>query len=74
MIATMNLFMRLETATILETSEIPIERHENPDVTLPAYESDPPSPGTNWHDHSGEKFVKEINNAYDEIIHWRKNI
>ena len=38
------------------------------------WEPPPPYPDTNWHDHAGEKFVMEINNAYDEIIHWRKNL
>ena len=61
----------METATILETSKIPsIEREKNPDVT----QADPPYPNTNQHGVSSKHFVEEINNIYNGIICWRKNL
>ena len=63
----------LETSTMVNTSEIPIERNKNIDVTLPFYESDPLL-NTEWHDYSGENFENLINSTYDDIIHWKKNL
>ena len=53
-------------------SEIPIERNENIDVTLPFYKPDPLL-NIEWHEYSGKQFASLINSTYD-IIHWRKKL
>ena len=63
----------LETSTIVNTREIPIERNKSIDVKLPFYKPDPPL-NTEWHEYSGEQFVNLINSTYDDVIPWRKNL
>ena len=57
------------TSEIVNTSEIPIERNWNNDVTLQLYKPDPPL-NAEWHEYSGEQFVNLINSTYNDIIHW----
>ena len=64
---------QLETSMIVNMSEIPIERNENIDVTLPLYKPDPLL-NIEWHEYSGKQFVSLINSTYDDIIHWRKKL
>ena len=58
---------------IVNMNEIPIERNNNIEETLPSYEPDP-QPTPKWHDYTAEQFVNLINSTYDDIIHWRKNL
>ena len=59
---------------IVNMNEIPIERNNNIEVTLPSYEPDL-LPTTNWHDYTAEQIVNIINiiniinSRYDDIIH-----
>ena len=68
-----NINHHIETNMIVNIDEIPIERNNNIEITLPPYEPDP-LPTTKWHDYTAEQFVNLINSTYDDIIHWRKNL
>ena len=49
-------------------NEIPTERNNNIELTLPSHEHDP-LPTTKWQDYTAEQFVNLINSTYDDIIH-----
>ena len=68
-----NINHHIETNMIVNMNEIPIERNNNIEVTLPSYEPDL-LPTTNWHDYTAEQIVNIINSRYDDIIHWKKNL
>ena len=63
----------IETNMIVDMNEIPLERNNNIEITLPSYRCDN-LPTTKWHDYTAEQFVKLINTTYDDIIHWKKNL
>ena len=65
--------METETSTILEADILTIET----DILLaniPKYIPDEPYPNKDWHDMTGLQFTQTIDNIYDEIVHWRKNL
>ena len=68
--------MEIETSAIVNTNILSVEREENLEIfaNLPKYECIIPYPLTNWHDFSGKEFVKKIDNIYNEITQWRKNL
>ena len=65
--------MEIETSTILEADVLTIET----DILLANIANcipDEPYPNKDWHDITGLEFTQTIDNVYDEIEHWRKNI
>ena len=62
-----------ETSTVLEADVLTIET----DILLaniPKYIPDEPYLNKDWHDMTGLQFTQIIDNIYDEIVHWGKNL
>ena len=63
------------TDNILEADILPIERSEKLTANLPPYASNPIVPTqTLWKNQAKTEFVRTINEIYEEVIHWRKNL
>ena len=60
---------------ILQAESIPIERFdEKLTPNLPSYVNDQLFPLQTWKNIPGKEFAQEINQTYEEIIYWRKNL
>ena len=66
--------MKLETSTILEADVLTIETDNILLANIPNYILGEPYPNKDWHDMTGLQFTQTIDNIYDEIVHWRKNL
>ena len=44
------------------------------DMTLPEFTKLPDPPIFYWSERDGPSITQDINNAYDEIVHWRRNV
>ena len=66
--------MEIETSTILEAGVLTIETDNILLANIPNYILDEPYPNRDWHDMAGLQFTQTIDNIYDEIVHWRKNL
>ena len=66
--------VEVETSTILEADFITIETDNILLANIPNYIPDEPYPKKDWHDMTGLQFTQTIDNVYDEIVHWRKNL
>ena len=66
--------MEVETSTILEADVLIIETDNILLPNIPNYIPDEPYPNKDWHDMTGLQFTQTIDNIYDEIVHWRKNL
>ena len=66
--------VEIETSTILEADVLTIETDNILLANISNYIPDEPYPNKDWHDTTGLQFTQTIDNIYDEIVHWRKNL
>ena len=66
--------MEIETSTILQADVLTIETDNILLANISNYIPDEPYPKKDWHDMTGLQFTQTIDNIYDEIVHWRKNL
>ena len=66
--------VKIETSTILEADVLTMETDNILLANMPNYIPDEPYPNKNWHNITGLQFPQTIDNIYDEIVHWRKNL
>ena len=66
--------VEIETSTILEAYVLTIETDNILLANIPNYMPDKPYSNKEWHDTTRLQFALIIDNIYDEIVHWRKNL
>ena len=74
---TMQLYQQnveIETSTTSEADVLIIETDNILLASIPYYILGEPYPNKDWHDMTGIQFTQTIDNIYDEIVHWRKNL
>ena len=66
--------VEIEIRTILEAYLLTIETDNIFLANIPNYIPDKPYPNKEWHHMTRLQFALIIDNIYDEIVHWRKNL